>query len=153
MIYYIWMSYLISQFESWDQRIIYFVFNNILTSIVFVEIILAHVAMPTDPFTDQEEFALHQIRTSLDIKCSPWFDWFYGGLNYQVVHHIWPRMARPHYRRAGEMLRKFCKEHDVPYVYITITECLTRVLRHVKDIATNLDEYYEEMNPESKKLD
>ena len=59
MIYYIWMSYLISQFESWDQRIIYFVFNNILTSIVFVEIILAHVAMPTDPFTDQEEFALH----------------------------------------------------------------------------------------------
>jgi delta8-fatty-acid desaturase len=84
--------------------------------------------MPTDPYTEEEEFFLHQIRTTMDIDTYPFMDWFHGGLNFQVVHHIWPRMARPHYRRANEMLREFCKDNKVDFTYVSLYECLSRIL-------------------------
>lgn len=104
-IYYIWLYYLLSFLPSFNLAAFYFFTNNTMTSIVFLQIVLAHLAMNTDPYTEDEEFFLHQIRTTMDIDTNPWMDWFHGGLNFQVVHHIWPRMARPHYRRANEMLR------------------------------------------------
>jgi delta8-fatty-acid desaturase len=78
--YYIWYGYLLWSIENFNYTLVYFFFNNILTSVVFLQIVLAHLAMPTDPYTEEEEFAKHQIRTSLDIKCSPWVDWWHGGL-------------------------------------------------------------------------
>lgn len=94
-IYYIWLTYLLSHLPTRNLIFLYFISNNMMTSIVFLQIVLAHLAMPTDPYTDEEEFFLHQIRTTMDIDTYPIFDWFHGGLNFQVVHHIWPRMARP----------------------------------------------------------
>lgn len=81
--YYVWFFLYISYLPTFRLRLIYFLFNNGLTSIVFVQIVLAHLAMPTDEGKIvEEEFFKHQIRTTLDVSCSPWLDWFHGGLNF-----------------------------------------------------------------------
>ena len=51
--YYVWFFYLLSYLPTMNLRIIYFVANNVMTSIVFIQIVLAHLPMPTDPFTKE----------------------------------------------------------------------------------------------------
>lgn len=58
-LYYMWIIYLISFLPSWEMRIAYFMSQNLVVSIVFLQIVLAHLAMPTEPFTEHEEFFIH----------------------------------------------------------------------------------------------
>lgn len=99
-VYYTWFSWLMSHIPTWNLRIFYFLIQNVFTSIVFVQIVLAHVAMPTPKYDNNLEFFRHQIMTTLDVSCNPWWDWFHGGLNFQIPHHIWPKIARPNLRRT-----------------------------------------------------
>ena len=38
-----------------------------------------------------------------------------GGLNYQIEHHLFPSMPRPHLAAARRLVREHCRSHDVPY--------------------------------------
>jgi len=58
-LYYIWLFYYMSFLPTWNLRIYYFILTNVLTSVVFLQIVLAHLAMPTDPMTEEEEFVKH----------------------------------------------------------------------------------------------
>lgn len=40
-----------------------------------------------------------------------------GGLNYQIEHHLFPRMNHSHYPIIAPHVRKFCKERNIPYVH------------------------------------
>jgi hypothetical protein len=51
--YYAWFFYLLSYIPEMRMRVLYFFANNIMTSIVFLQIVLAHLPMPTDPFTKE----------------------------------------------------------------------------------------------------
>ncbi len=42
-------------------------------------------------------------------------DWFCGGLQYQVEHHLFPTLPRHNLGRAHKIVEKMCKEHDVTY--------------------------------------
>jgi fatty acid desaturase len=38
-----------------------------------------------------------------------------GGLNYQVEHHLFPRMPRPHLAKARRIVQEQCERLAVPY--------------------------------------
>lgn len=42
-------------------------------------------------------------------------DWFHGGLQFQIEHHLFPRVPRRNLRRIAPAVKKFCKKHDLPY--------------------------------------
>lgn len=46
-VHFSWFSYLVSYLPSWQMVALYFVINNAVTSVLFLQIIAAHVAMPT----------------------------------------------------------------------------------------------------------
>ena len=115
--------------------------NNVFTSIVFVQIVLAHLAMPCPDFPADMEFFRHQIMTTLDVSCHPWWDWFHGGLNFQIPHHIWPRIARPHLRRTQELLSAFCKKHDIDYKIVSLPECLRMIVAQITSVAHAVDDF------------
>mmetsp|Transcript_17798 Transcript_17798/g.12747 ORF Transcript_17798/g.12747 Transcript_17798/m.12747 type:complete len:145 (-) Transcript_17798:62-496(-) len=142
-IYYTWFFYLLSYLPSWQHRLTYFVVNNVFTSIVFVQIVLAHLAMPTPTYEGEMEFFKHQIMTTLDVSCNPWWDWFHGGLNFQIPHHIWPRIARPHLRRTQALLVEFCKEHKIDYKIVTLWECLSMIVSQIKSVANEVDNHFD----------
>ncbi|BFV59181.1 acyl-CoA desaturase [Kitasatospora sp. CMC57] len=56
-----------------------------------------------------------QVLTSRNITPSPLIDFLYGGLNYQVEHHLFPAMAQKHLARARELTMEYCAERGVPY--------------------------------------
>lgn len=68
-----------------------------------------------------------------------------------MVHHIWPRIARPNLRAAQSYLVKFCKEHDINYTIVPLGECIMMILRNMKDVADQVDDFVDE-DEDLKKL-
>lgn len=51
----------------------------------------------------------------MDVDCPTWLDFFHGGLQFQAIHHLFPRMPRHNLRRAQKLVQEFCDEVGVPY--------------------------------------
>jgi linoleoyl-CoA desaturase len=41
--------------------------------------------------------------------------WYVGGLNFQVEHHLFPRICSIHYPAISPIVEEVAKEHDIPY--------------------------------------
>lgn len=56
-----------------------------------------------------------QVLTSRNIRPSLLMDFLYGGLNYQVEHHLFPAMPQRSLPRARELTMEYCAERGLPY--------------------------------------
>jgi fatty acid desaturase len=61
------------------------------------------------------DFLQRQVLTARNVKGHPLTDFWYGGLNYQIEHHLFPSMPRNNLRKAQRLVRRFCEEHDISY--------------------------------------
>jgi fatty acid desaturase len=93
-----------------------------------------HKGMPVIARDAKLDFFSKQVRTSRNIRGGWWATWLMGGLNYQVEHHLFPSMARPHLSKAREIVRDYCAANDVPYTetslwrsYAIVIDYLNRV--------------------------
>ncbi|GGA97648.1 fatty acid desaturase [Puia dinghuensis] len=109
---------------GWQSWLLFFLCMNIglgfTLSIVFQ---LAHVVEETefDSATGDEkkienEWAIHQIKTTANFSPdSPIISWFAGGLNYQIEHHLFPRISHIHYPALSRIVQKECAAFNLPY--------------------------------------
>lgn len=93
-----------------------------------------HKGMPIIAPDAKLDFFTKQVRTSRNIHGSWWATILMGGLNYQIEHHLFPNMARPHLARASQIVREFCASRGVPYTetslgrsYVIVVQYLNRV--------------------------
>jgi len=62
------------------------------------------------------EWSVHECRTTANFATSnPLLGFFLGGLNYQVEHHLLPKLAHTRYPKIAQTVRAVCVEHGVPY--------------------------------------
>ncbi len=40
----------------------------------------------------------------------------FGGINYQIEHHLFPSMSHMHYPRVAPIVQSWCAERGIPYV-------------------------------------
>lgn len=93
---------------------------GIVLSIVFQ---LAHVVEEAEfplPKKDTREidndWAIHQIETSVNFsRNNPVLTWFLGGLNFQVEHHLFPRICHVNYPAMSQLVEETCQEFGVTY--------------------------------------
>ena len=93
-----------------------------------------HKGMPLVPPTLKLDFLRRQATMSRNIRGNRWIDTAMGGLNYQVEHHLFPSMPRPHLRRAAPIISGYLREHDVPYVQAGLFESYGIVLRYINRV-------------------
>lgn len=93
-----------------------------------------HKGMPIIDPNARLDFFSKQVRTSRNIRGGWWATALMGGLNYQVEHHLFPNMPRPHLSKAREIVRDYCASNNVPYTetslgrsYAIVIEYLNRV--------------------------
>merc|ERR550534_1928782 len=84
---------------------------------------------------DHNGFFQTQLEGTMDIDCPAWMDWFHGGLQFQTVHHLWPRMPRHNLRQAQTLLESFCKEHGLVYHRAPFYEANCLLLKTIKETA------------------
>ena len=74
-----------------------------------------HKGMPTLTGDSPLDFLWAQVTTSRNVRPSPFNDGWYGGLNYQIEHHLFPTMPRNRLKDARAIVRPYCEEHGIPY--------------------------------------
>jgi linoleoyl-CoA desaturase len=110
---------------GWSQWLAFFLSLHIglgfTLAIVFQ---LAHVVEETEfrfaagneTTIIENEWAIHQLKTTANFSPNnKIISWFAGGLNYQVEHHLFPRISHIHYPALSKIVKLKCKEFNVPY--------------------------------------
>jgi linoleoyl-CoA desaturase len=63
-----------------------------------------------------DSWAVHQLKTTANFATkSRAISWFVGGLNFQVEHHLFPKISHVHYPAINKIVKRTCKEFGVEY--------------------------------------
>ncbi|MFF8382405.1 acyl-CoA desaturase [Streptomyces kanasensis] len=79
-----------------------------------------------------------QVLTSRNIRGSALTDWLLGGLNYQIEHHLFPSMPRPHLRLAQPLVRAHCRSLGIPYAETGAVDSYRQALGHLHAVGEPL---------------
>ncbi|MFN4972961.1 MAG: fatty acid desaturase family protein [Bacteroidota bacterium] len=98
--------------------LMHFVAGIILTVIFQLAHTLEHTAhpLPTSTGVIETDWAIHQLQTTVNFApASKWLSWYVGGLNYQIEHHLFPKIAHVHYPAIASIVKATAKEFGIPY--------------------------------------
>ncbi|CAD7698559.1 unnamed protein product [Ostreobium quekettii] len=62
-----------------------------------------------------DDWMCSQLASTMNWRCPAWMDWFHGGLQFQVEHHLFPRVPRHNLRKVQAMLEPVCVELGLDY--------------------------------------
>jgi fatty acid desaturase len=74
-----------------------------------------HKGMPMWPPGTTLSFLERQVLSSRNVAPNPVWDFVFGGLNYQVEHHLFPTMPRVNFSRARKLVMPFCAAQGLHY--------------------------------------
>lgn len=137
LFFWTWFGYgvLFRSLPDWQTRITYLLISHMVTSPLHIQITLSHFAMSTADLGVNESFPQKMLRTTMDVDCAPWLDFFHGGLQFQAIHHLFPRIPRHNLRETQKLIRDFCREVDIPYAIFTFVDGNKEVISRLADIA------------------
>jgi fatty acid desaturase len=93
-----------------------FIGGQIVASLYLAAIIAPnHKGMPVWAKGARLSFLERQVLSSRNVNSHPVWDFLFGGLNYQIEHHLFPTMPRVHFKRARSIVKPFCATHGLPY--------------------------------------
>jgi fatty acid desaturase len=93
-----------------------------------------HIGMPLVSPRLKLDFLRRQVLMSRNIRGGRPMSVFMGGLNYQVEHHLFPSMARPHLRIAQPLVAAYCAAEGIPYTQTTIWQAYRSVIGYLNTV-------------------
>src|ERR671910_2825859 len=99
-----------------------------------------HKAMPLLERDSKVDFLRRQVLTSRNVIAHPITDFWYGGLNYQIEHHLFPRLPRNKLREAQPIIRGFCRDHSIAYHETSVLQSYKEILQHLHEVGAPLRE-------------
>jgi fatty acid desaturase len=79
-----------------------------------------------------------QVLTARNVRAHPLTDFWFGGLNYQIEHHLFPQMARNKLKKAQATVRAFCQARSIPYCETSILQAYRETLRYFHRVSAPL---------------
>jgi fatty acid desaturase len=97
-----------------------------------------HKAMPTLDGDSELDFLSRQVLTSRNVRANPVTDFMYGGLNYQIEHHLFPSLPRNNLKRLKPIVWRFCRAHSLDYHETTVLQSYREILEHLHEVGEPL---------------
>ena len=85
---------------------------------------------------EEVDFVRLQVLSSRNILTGRFGDFAMGGLNWQIEHHLLPRLPRFRLRRASESIREFCARQSLHYEAVHFSKGLVAVFRHLQKLSS-----------------
>jgi linoleoyl-CoA desaturase len=127
---------------GWLPALIGFFIVTFVTGLsISVVFQLAHVVEDTQFHSShdqgdaaKQEWAIHQIQSTANFATgSSVLHWLLGGLNFQIEHHLFPRISHVHYPQVSRLVKDACKQYNVTYIeYKSMFQALASHLIHLK---------------------
>src|SRR5690349_15451174 len=116
------MPIYLTGFTSWLTG--FLVFTLVAGFVISIVFQLAHTVEHTHfPMPDEvtgkldDEWAIHQLKTTANFAPkNKLISWFVGGLNFQIEHHLFPKISHIHYANLRKIIKQACAEYGVPYI-------------------------------------
>ena len=103
--------------------------SSLMTASVFIP---NHIGLRHLRPGEKLSYLEQQVSTSRNIANPPILDFFYGGLNSQIEHHLFPRVGHVRYRAMRPVVRAFCEARGLPYQETSLLCALASVGRHLR---------------------
>jgi len=110
-------------FPWWVVLCGYLAYSMVVSLIMAVTFQLAHCVeeadfvSPEDLATEPRPWAVHEVETTVNFcPRNRVLTWLLGGLNYQIEHHLFPRVPHTHYPQIAEIVQRTAELHGVRYV-------------------------------------
>jgi delta8-fatty-acid desaturase len=166
-LFWVWYGALIYHIPGLWMKLVFFYLSNASTMLLHLQITLSHFGMSTEDVGPDELFVSKAVRTTMNgrsilmllyylwfvlkehsyfclrililiVDCPPWFDWFHGGLNFQIEHHLFPRLPRCNFRKVQPYVMEFCKRNNMKYYTYTFLRGNGVVLGVLKEVAQQI---------------
>ncbi|KAF2815989.1 delta 8-(E)-sphingolipid desaturase [Mytilinidion resinicola] len=124
---------------DWPTRVAFVLISHIITMLLHVQITLSHWGMSTADLGPTESFPQRQLRTTMDVDCPQWLDFLHGGLQFQAVHHLFPRVPRHNLRRLQVLIREFCHKTGIEYKCYAFVEGNKVVVGRLAEVGKMVD--------------
>ena len=134
---------LVMKMPWWQILIGFFIMHYTAGLILSLTFQLAHVIEDAQmPLPDENTgtmkntWAIHQLLTTVNFSTKNRFvNWFTGGLNHQIEHHIFPHISHIHYTDIAKIVKKTALEFNLPYnEYKTTRSALFSHFKHLKQM-------------------
>lgn len=133
---------LILDIAWWKILIGFFIMHYTAGVILSVVFQLAHVmdeaemVVPEEDGTLKNTWAIHQLKTTVNFGAkSKIVNYFTGGLNHQVEHHIFPHISHVHYGKIAKIVKATAKEFNLPYnEYKTTRKAIIAHFRFLREM-------------------
>ncbi|KAJ3067105.1 hypothetical protein HDU98_009688 [Podochytrium sp. JEL0797] len=137
-IHWAWFLTLTFTFCTPLHAVMFFVISEcvcgLLLAFVFV---VNHNGMPVYTVEEAKKFDFYelQIRTGRDVISNTFSDWFTGGLNYQIEHHMFPTLPRHNFYMSQPIVEELCKKHGIHFHKTTLLGGTVEILNRLDTLS------------------
>lgn len=160
VVFWAWFLTLCSYLEGTWTSVGFLVLSHAIAGILHVQICLSHFSMNVysgnsyDSAVAGKGVQLHrqngveyssggavddwfrtQLCSTMNIACPEWMDWFHGGLQFQIEHHLFPRLPRHNLRHARALVKPFAEKHGIDYHEVGFLQSNLETLKGLKSTA------------------
>ncbi|MEZ4701741.1 MAG: acyl-CoA desaturase [Rhodothermales bacterium] len=126
----------------WQFAIGYLAMHLTAGFILGVVFQLAHVVEGPEHFTSkngdsmEDAWIVHEMKTTANFgRSNKLLCWYVGGLNFQIEHHLFPKVCSIHYPAISPIVEQVAREHGIPYHHHpTLREAVASHLRMLKTL-------------------
>nr|AFX86441.1 delta-6-desaturase [Microula sikkimensis] len=136
LVFVTWYPLLLSYLPNWGERTMFVIASLSVTGMQQVQFSLNHFS--SSVYVGQlkgNDWFERQTSGTLDISCPSWMDWFHGGLQFQVEHHLFPRMPRCQFRKVSPFVMELCKKHNLEYNCASFSKANLLTIRQLRNVA------------------
>jgi fatty acid desaturase len=120
---------------GWGTAIAAYLAMSCLSSLMTASVFIPnHIGMRRVASGEKLSYLEQQVTTSRNIGNPPLLDFYYGGLNSQIEHHLFPRVPHDRYRAMRPFVRAFCEKRGFAYQQVSLYQALASVGRHLGDM-------------------
>jgi fatty acid desaturase len=120
---------------GWGTAVLAYVGVSCLSSLMTASVFIPnHIGMRRIGPGEEVSYLERQVATSRNITNPPLVDFYYGGLNSQIEHHLFPRVSHDRYRAMRPIVREFCRQRGISYQEASLYEALASVGNHLGDM-------------------
>jgi fatty acid desaturase len=95
-----------------------------------------HKGMPVVEPGQKVDYLVEQVVTSRNMYVPRIIGFVFGGLNYQIEHHLFPHMPRWNLRKVRPLVRQFCEEQGIPYHETSILRSYWEIFSYMKHVGS-----------------
>jgi fatty acid desaturase len=120
---------------GWTSTLLAYLAVSCLSSLMTASVFIPnHIGLRRLGRGEKVGYLEQQVTTSRNITNPPVLDFYYGGLNSQIEHHLFPRVEHSRYRAMRPVVRAFCKSRGLAYEEASLYRALATVGNHLGDM-------------------